>query len=167
MNNSIFLFFYNLAHQSQTFDKVVVFTAETFPYIVVILAALFLLFYHKSWREFFLVFISSGFAYLFSKILKILIHTSRPFVEFSNVQPLFFENGFAFPSSHTIFFATLGISIFLFHKKVGYVFIFFALLIGLARIVAGVHFPVDILGGFVLGAGISYLFAFFMKKYSR
>lgn len=170
MNETIFLFFYNLAHQSQTFDKVVVFTAETFPYIVVILAALFLFFFLpaqadcKSWRGFFLVFLSSGFAYLFSKILKILIHTNRPFVEFSNVQPLFFENGFAFPSSHTIFFATLGISIFLFHKKVGYVFIFFALLIGLARIIAGVHFPVDIFGGFVLGAGISYIFAYLAKS---
>ena len=107
---------------------------------------------------------SSGIAYLFSKILKILIHENRPFVEFSNVQALFSETGFAFPSTHAIFFMTLAFSIFILHKKAGYVFILFALLIGLARIMAGVHFPFDILGGFVLGAGISYMFAYLVKN---
>jgi len=38
---------------------------------------------------------------------------------------------------------------------------FFALLIGLARIVAGVHFPLDILGGFALGIAVAFL----VKKY--
>lgn len=170
MNDTIFFFFYNLAHQSKTFDKVVIFTAETLPYIVVVLAGLFLLFFlpaqagRKSWREFFLVFVSSGVAYVFSKILKILIHADRPFVEFSNIQALFSESGFAFPSTHAIFFATLAISIFLLHKKAGYFFIFLALLIGLARIIAGVHFPIDILGGFIFGAIISYLFAYLAKN---
>ena len=40
---------------------------------------------------------------------------------------------------------------------------FFALLIGLARIIAGVHFPIDILGGFVLGGIVSFLVAFLVK----
>lgn len=164
MNNQIFFFFYNFSHQSQIFDSVAVFTAETLPYIVVILAILFLLFYRKSWKEFFVVFVSSGSAYLISKILKILIHTNRPFVKFSYVQSLFFENGFAFPSGHATFFMALAISIFLLHKKMGYMFIFFALLISFARIIVGVHFPIDILGGFILGAGISYLFAYFIKS---
>jgi undecaprenyl-diphosphatase len=164
MNNQIFFFFYNFAHRSETFDKVVIFTADILPYIVIILAGLFLLFYRKSWRELFLVFGSTGVAYIFSKILKIIIHADRPFVEFSNVQALFPESGFAFPSTHAIFFATLAVSIFLLHKKAGYIFIFLALLIGLTRIIAGVHFPFDILGGFILGAGISYLIAYLAKN---
>ncbi|OGI46637.1 hypothetical protein A2121_00370 [Candidatus Nomurabacteria bacterium GWB1_40_6] len=170
MNNQIFFFFYSLAHQSVTLDEVVVFTAETLPYVVIILAGLFLLFFlpaqagRKSWRELFLVFASSGVAYVFSKILKILIHTNRPFVEFSNVQVLGSATGFAFPSGHATFFMALAIAIFILHKKAGCVFIIFALLIGLARIVAGVHFPIDILGGFILGAGISYLVAYLAKN---
>jgi membrane-associated phospholipid phosphatase len=164
MNETIFFFFYNLAHQSVFFDNVVIFFAIYFPFIVALLAGIFLLFYRKSWREFFIVFISSGLAYVCSKILKILIHTERPFVEFSNVQALFSETGFAFPSGHATFFMALAIAIFLLHKKAGYVFIFFALLIGMARIIAGVHFPIDILGGFISGAGISYLFAYLAKS---
>ena len=150
MNDIIFYFFYNFSHKFIFLDNIIIFFAVYFPFIVVILAGLYLLFYRKSWREFFIVFMSSGIAYLFSKILKILIHENRPFVEFSNVQALFSM--------------TLAFSIFILHKKAGYVFILFALLIGLARIMAGVHFPFDILGGFVLGAGISYMFAYLVKN---
>ena len=40
---------------------------------------------------------------------------------------------------------------------------FFALLIGVARIIAGVHFPIDILGGFIIG----FIVAYFIKKFSK
>lgn len=174
MNNTIFYIFYNLAHQSVFFDNLVIFFAVYFPYIVIILAGLFLLFHHDVFRaenslavflqkkrEILMVFFISGFAWVIAKLLKLFIETNRPFAEFSNVSALFPENGFAFPSGHATFFMALAISIFLLHKKVGYVFIFFALLIGVARVVGGVHFPLDILGGFVLGSIIAY----FVKMY--
>lgn len=73
------------------------------------------------------------------------------------------ESGYAFPSGHSTAFMALATSIFLSHKRVGYLFIVFAVLIGLARIVAGVHFPLDILGGFILGAGVAYIVKFLQK----
>lgn len=171
MNDSIFFFFYNLAHRSVFFDRMVVFTADILPYIVIILAGLFLLFHHEVFKadnpfadflqkkkEIISVFLTSGCAWVVARLLKIVIHTPRPFIEFSNTQALLPETGFAFPSGHATFFMALAISIYLAHKKAGYVFIFFALLIGIARIIAGVHFPIDILGGFVLGATIAYFF---------
>ena len=156
MNSTIFFFFYNLAHQSNFFDHVVIFFGFWFPYIVVVLALLFLLFYHKNRREFFLVFFSGGLAIFTALMLKFFIHLPRPFLDLPNVSALFPETGFAFPSGHATFFMALAVSIFFVHKKVGYIFMFFALLIGLARIIAGVHFPVDILGGFILGALVAY-----------
>ena len=164
MNNTIFFFFYNLAHQSFFFDFVVIFFGFWFPFIVIGLAGLFLIFYRKNWRDFFLVFLSGGIAVLLDLILKYLIHTPRPFVAFTNISALFPESGYAFPSGHATFFSALAISLFFLNKKVGYIFIFFAVLIGIARIVAGVHFPIDILGGFILGGIVSYLFAYFVKS---
>ena len=164
MNNTIFFFFYNLAHQSFFFDFVVIFFGFWFPFIVIGLAGLFLIFYRKNWRDFFLVFLSGGIAVLLDLILKYLIHTPRPFVAFTNISTLFPESGYAFPSGHATFFSALAISLFFLNKKVGYIFIFFAVLIGIARIVAGVHFPIDILGGFILGGIVSYLFAYFVKS---
>ena len=173
MNNQIFYFFYNLAHHLVFFDKLVVFFAVYFPYVVVILAGLFLLFHHEvlqaeepfrvlleKKKEILLVFFSGALAWILAVILKFLIHIPRPFLAFPNIQNLFTETGYSFPSGHATFFMALAFSIFFLHKKAGYFFMFFAFLIGLARITAGVHFPADILGGFILGA----LVAFFVKN---
>ncbi|MFA4975358.1 MAG: phosphatase PAP2 family protein [Candidatus Paceibacterota bacterium] len=160
LNNEIFFFFYNLSHQSVFFDKLIIFVADTLPYIVILLAVIYLFFYKKNWKDFFIIFISSGLAWILAYIFKILFHTQRPFDIFSKVISLFSETGYAFPSGHATFFMALAISIFFNHKKVGYIFIFFALVIGIARIIAGVHFPIDILGGFILG----FLIAFLLKK---
>jgi undecaprenyl-diphosphatase len=176
MNNQIFFLFYNLAHQSQIFDKIVIFFAVYFPYLVIILAGLFLLFHHEVFqaenpfqvflqkkKEILLIFFSGILAYVIDTILKLLIHLPRPFDVFSQVRPLFPEDWYSFPSGHATFFSALAFSIFFIHKKAGYVFMFFALLIGIARVIAGVHFPSDILGGFVLG----FIVAYFIKKVSN
>lgn len=170
MNNTIFYFFYNLAKQSIISSKIIIFFAVYFPYIVILLALGFLFFFRKSWREFTIVFFSGALAVIFDLILKYLIRIPRPFMMFENIHTLFSETGFAFPSGHATFFSALAFSIFFLSKKAGlsaqagYVFMFFALLIGIARIIAGVHFPIDILGGFTLGALVAYTVAYFLKN---
>jgi len=170
MNETIFYFFYNFAHQNNVLDQIIVFSAETLPYFVLMLAGLFLLFHHDAFKaesvlevvlakkkEFFKVLFSAFFGYVASYLLKILIATPRPFDALNGVQALWYEGGYSFPSSHAAFFSALAFSIFFMHKKAGLVFMVLALVIGLARIAAGVHFPVDILGGLALGALIAYL----------
>jgi len=177
INDKIFFFFYNLAHQSIFFDRLVIFFAEIFPYIVIVLAGIFLLFHHEilksknpfnvlvqKWKEIVLVFFSGVFAWCVAQIIKLLIHNQRPFLALTNVSSLISENGFAFPSGHATFFMALAFTIFLSHKKAGYVFILFAFLIGIARIIAGVHFPVDILGGFILGILVAYFIRYLYQK---
>jgi undecaprenyl-diphosphatase len=170
MNISIFYFFYNFAHQSVLLDKLIIFFAVYFPYLVIILAGLFLLFHHdvfkaenpyqvffKKKKEILGAFVTGVSAWVLAYVLKFLIHIDRPFVALTGVQSLVPESGFAFPSGHATFFMALAFSIYFRHKKAGYWFIAFALIIGLARIMAGVHYPIDILGGFVLGALVAYL----------
>ncbi len=167
MNDAIFYFFYSLAHYSKFYDYVITFFAVYFIYIVIISALVFSFLYRKSWRDLALVLFSGGAAWFVSKfIAKLIFHTDRPFVMFSQVQSLFPETGFAFPSGHTTVAAAIAFAVFFINKKVGYLFLLFALDIGLARIAAGVHFPIDILGGFVLGALISFAVAYFVKKYN-
>ncbi|MFZ2072087.1 MAG: phosphatase PAP2 family protein [Minisyncoccia bacterium] len=178
MNNFIFFFFYNLAHRSLFFDKLIVFTADIFPYIVILLAGIFLLFHHdvlpsknpfkifaQKWKEIILVFFTAIFTWLcVAPILKIIIGAPRPNYVFQEVVPLLEKVNFSFPSGHSASFMALAFAIFFSHKKAGYVFMFFALLIGIARIAAGVHFPIDILGGFILGTLTAYLVRFLYQK---
>lgn len=173
MNESIFFFFYNMSHKSEVVDQIIVFFADILPYIVVLSAFLFLIFHYEiskkenlfkaliqKWKEVFLLFFSSITAWVLAYFLKFLIKTERPFIAIEGVTSLFYESGYAFPSGHSTFFMALAFAVFFYHRKVGYIFIFFALLIGIARIMAGVHFPIDILGGFILG----FIIAFFLKK---
>ena len=170
MNNSIFFFLYNFAHKSILVDYLIIFTADILPYLVILAAIIFMLAHHdvlkskdpmkafiKKWREILLVFFSSATAWFLSYVLKYAFHTSRPFVVFSNVHSLVSEYDYAFPSGHATSFMALAISIFLIHKRAGYVFITFAILIGIARIMAGVHFPSDVLGGWVLGVIVGFI----------
>ncbi len=171
MNDQIFFFFYNLAHQSNFFDGIVIFFAVYFIYITIILAGIFLLFNYKvlpsrnpirefrnKWKDFVSVSLSVVVAWFFNKfIAKILFHAFRPFVVFSQVHPLFPETGFAFPSGHSAVASVLAFALFYTNKKIGYVFMFFALLIGVSRVISGVHFSVDILGGFIEGFIIAYM----------
>jgi undecaprenyl-diphosphatase len=174
MNEKIFLYFYDFAHRSVGMDKVIVFFAEILPFIVIALAGLFLLFHHDVFRaenpfriflqkkkEILYSFFVGITAWILATLLKLAIGLDRPFHIISQTEPLFSKTDYSFPSGHATFFMALAFSIYFYHKKAGLVFITLAVLIGLARIAAGVHFPADILGGFILGA----LVAYFLKKY--
>ncbi|MDQ3245093.1 MAG: phosphatase PAP2 family protein [bacterium] len=178
MNEQIFYFFYSFAHRSEFGDSLIVFVAHTLPYFVIILAMFFLLMHHEvfsdkepvkaflqKWREIIFSFFTSIFAWFMAYVLKILIHHPRPFLALPDVQALLTESDYSFPSGHATFYIALAFSIYLIHKKAGSVFIIFALFIGIARISAGVHYPLDILGGFVLGILVAYsLKKYFFKK---
>ncbi len=169
INNKIFYFLYGLSHRVEWFDKLIIFLAVYFPYLIIFLAIVFLLFHHevlysknpflefkRKWKEIILVFLSSGLAWGLADFLKFIFHTPRPFVLFNNVHALFVETWYAFPSGHATFYCALAFSIYFCHKKVGYFFLVSAFLIGMARVIGGVHFPIDILGGYILGFIIPY-----------
>lgn len=180
MNKEIFYYFFGFSNISKEIDYLIVFFAETFPYIVVFIFGVFLLYYFKffsvrSFRE--IVFLikkdwekivfapfSVGFAWILSSFIKEIFENPRPFEIFKDITPLFLETGYAFPSSHSAFFMALGFVVLFLNKKFGYFFIISALFIGIARIMAGVHSPIDIIGGFVLGFLVAYLCFLFFKR---
>jgi len=179
MNDNLFLFFHSLVNKSAFLDGLIVFIAKPFSYIVIFLAIVFLLIhkevpnfknpillFKKRWKEITLVFLSGIFAWFIAQVLKSLIKADRPLTALSEAAPLFLKDGYAFPSGHAAFFTTLALAIFFSHKNAGYIFLFFALLIGVARIVAGVHFPIDILAGFALGALVAWFLWFAIKRKS-
>ncbi len=170
MNNLIFSFFYNFSHQSSSLDLVITFLAVYLPYLVVLGAGIYLLMHNdvlpnknpmlafrQKWSEIFVAFLAGGIAWLLGEIIKNIISSPRPFIALSEVANLFPETGYAFPSQHAAFFTALAFSIYLQHKKAGYFFLFLALFISIARIAGGVHYPIDILGGIVLGILVSYI----------
>lgn len=158
MNESVFAHFYSFAHRGHFLDTVIAFTAEW--YGLVILGALFIyLFKHKDnlrkgVTDLVVVSVTAISAWFIAHFFKDVFHTLRPFDADPSVIPLVSESGYAFPSGHATFFMALASSLWFYHKRLAVFFGISALIIGIARISAGIHWPVDILGGLFLGYAI-------------
>lgn len=96
------------------------------------------------------------FACLISFVIAFLIKhffpTVRPFItNGKGIDVLIRPTDGAFPSEHTTLAFALAVTVFMHDRKIGWIFLFSALLIGIARVLANVHYPIDIVGGAFLG----------------
>lgn len=171
MNIDIFYFLNNFALQYLWLDKTIVFFAAIFGILLVLAAAFFLLFHHdksitgrpfisikQRIGETIIVFVAAGGAWVLAHLIKSIFETPRPFLLLKDVNLLLDYGGFdSFPSGHAMFFAALATSLFFYHKKFGIFFGIGAVLIGIARVIAGIHFPMDILAGYILGIAFAWV----------
>ncbi len=103
---------------------------------------------------------------VFTEIIRHFYPHLRPFL-FYKFTPLIYDYANSFPSGHAAFFFALAAIIFLFHKKWSIAYFAGTLIIVLSRIMAGVHWPMDILGGLVVGISSAALVHFLIKKIFR
>lgn len=167
-------FINNAAHFSAAF---VIFCATTLGTLTILWALYYVLFRPIPRRDIFapfenlsfrifnllVLFISVMGAYGASVALKNYFQIGRPVILNFDLHPLLTLSDYGFPSSHAAFFSALAAALFFIHKKAGIFAGMLALIIGAARIFAGVHTPLDILGGYLLGCGISALVAYFSR----
>lgn len=91
-------------------------------------------------------------SFFLANLVKYFFPTVRPFIlNGLDIDVIIPPTGAAFPSEHTTTAFALAITIFLHDRKVGWWYLAAALLIGLARVIANVHYPIDIIGGALLG----------------
>lgn len=87
-------------------------------------------------------------------LLKYLVHEPRPFISLDNVRLLITEDDLnSFPSGHTTStFAVITTLIYKIKNKYWDVLLVaFGVLIGVSRIYVGVHYPLDVLCGALVG----------------
>lgn len=177
INQYIFNFLHSFANKSNELDSLIVFFARYFQYFLLFFVFYFLIFHidlgiksknklHKKIKEVTLVFSSGILSLIFVNLLKIAFSAPRPFdVGIYDFKPLFVFSDFgSFPSGHAMFFSALAMSLYLIHPKIGRFLFVGAILISLARVIAGVHFPVDVFWGFILGILVTYLFFRYIYK---
>ena len=80
------------------------------------------------------------------------------------------KTSFSFPSAHAMnIFAQATLFTFLYPAKSGFFFLF-AIVIGVSRIYLGVHYPLDVAGGALMGGAVAALvyttYILIRKKYS-
>lgn len=91
-------------------------------------------------------------AWIVALLIKHFFPTVRPFaLNGKEIDVLLKPAGGAFPSEHTTVAFALAVTVYMHDRKIGLYFLVSALLIGAARVLANVHYPIDIVGGAFLG----------------
>jgi len=93
-------------------------------------------------------------------IAKLLFHAPRPYWVSADVMPYELQNSFGLPSGHAeLAVALLGLVALRYRRPaLTAALALLAALIGISRMVLGVHFPIDVLGGWLLGFAVLALF---------
>ena len=90
--------------------------------------------------------------------IKYFFPTTRPFMtNGKEVDVIIAPFDGAFPSWHATVAFALSVTIFMHDRKVGWWFLISAVAIGVARVVANVHYPIDILGGALIGTLVAVI----------
>lgn len=147
-------------------DVLAIFLAEYFGYALFFSLLLFLAVrFRKYFKMITEAIVSAILArFVIVELIRWIWQRPRPFVE-NNVNLLLTHNVSAFPSGHAAFFFAISTIVYFYNKKAGIFFFIASFLICLARVFAGIHWPLDILAGAVVGVFSGYLIHKISKKF--
>jgi undecaprenyl-diphosphatase len=148
------------AGRSVLFDRLVVLLASYLQYAAVLL---FFVFAYTTYstpleRAASVVFTATVVfiaRLIVTPFIRIFHKRLRPY-DVLRLNPLFREREWSFPSGHAVFFFALASAVNMFDVWWGLLFFGIALVISVSRIVAGVHYPSDILGGALTGVVVAH-----------
>jgi len=168
--NYDYLFFQiinNLAGKNPIWDKIGIFFAEYLPYLIAAGVAAFVIYWivkNKNWKV-----LWQALAALFlsrvvmTEIIRWIYHRPRPFIMHPVNLLLGHEASGSFPSGHATFLFAIASIVYFYNKKWGWLFLIFSFLAGAARVFVGVHYPLDVLAGAVIGIFSGWLISKILK----
>jgi undecaprenyl-diphosphatase len=92
-------------------------------------------------------------------IIGLLFFRLRPFANLVDVHQLISKGATenSFPSGHAAVAFALAFTIFFADREWGWAFLVIATLVSLGRVFVGVHYPLDVVGGFFIGLLVAWL----------
>lgn len=170
MQYSILLFFQKLSNPVLNFlSEALTMFGESFAVILILLY----IYWGVNKNRGFALFITLLSSLTLVNIIKPIFSIERPFVKYPDItgQRVQTATGFSFPSGHTTTAATFypSLAVSTNHKKHSLLAaLILTVLIGLTRLYLGVHYPIDVLTGLVLGLSCTFfLYPLFYKLYEN
>lgn len=158
-NKNLFFDIYHLSLQNSLIDTLMIFGAVNLIYVIFILMLiLYILGDPRDKKAIFLTLTSFIISQIVLRLIHLIFYEPRPFITFHLTPLIQGVPNPSFPSEHTTTLFVFAFSYFFCRSRFKMIFMIFAIWTGLARIYVGVHYPLDILGGILLGL-ISVLIA--------
>ncbi|MED4754978.1 undecaprenyl-diphosphatase [Brevibacillus choshinensis] len=166
-NTDIFRVINDLGNQFAFLNPVAVIVAE---YTLYILALVMLAYWFTRSNRNRMMVIQAGIAFVFAEVIgklagKVYEH-HQPFAEVPHVNKLIdhaIDN--SFPSDHTILFFSVSVSFWLVRKREGWIWLALAFCVAISRVWVGVHYPVDVAAGALIGIISAFLIYLLTPKF--
>lgn len=98
------------------------------------------------------IFFSIASTWLVIKIIKVTVALPRPFEVLESIKVLApIKGGTSFPSGHAGLTMALATAVYFYYPRLGKLLFIFAFCVALSRIFVGVHYPLDVAVGLMLG----------------
>lgn len=158
LDDRLFLAINGFAGHSHVLDRLMIASAKYLPVVFAMaLVALWLTRRPRIQRGAFLAGSSALIALVFGQIVGKLFPRSRPFISHAVTILVSRSTDTSFPSDHATLGFAVAVMVWMCSKKAGAFLLFLAVLLAFSRVYVGAHYPLDVLGGAVLGSLTSWL----------
>ncbi|HRB57776.1 MAG TPA: phosphatase PAP2 family protein [Acinetobacter johnsonii] len=158
LNLSLFSWINASPEASNTSINFAIFIANNLLYCMILLFAWFWLRgNYDTKKQILKAFIFTSIAILISQCISHVYYHPRPFVMEVGRTLIYHAPNGSFPSDHMLIFSSIAFSyLFSAQRKLGVFLLIMAWLVAWSRVYLGVHFPLDMLGAFLLAFALNF-----------
>ena len=158
LNLSLFSWINASPEASNTSIHFAIFIANDLLYCMILLFAWFWLRgNYDTKKQILKAFIFTSIAILISQCISHVYYHPRPFVMEVGRTLIYHAPNGSFPSDHMLIFSSIAFSyLFSAQRKLGAFLLIMAWLVAWSRVYLGVHFPLDMLGAFLLAFALNF-----------
>lgn len=163
MNMGLFKLINNLANKNSVLDGIMVFFSKDVPYIfmaaIVIVFILGIIKKNSDYRKVaFNTFVITVINLILSFIIGGIYYVDRPFV--NNKVNLLFSHvkDASFPSDHAAGTMSIALGLREYNKSLNLILTILSILVGFSRVYVGHHYPMDVIGAYLLVFATSYIY---------
>ena len=158
LNLSLFSWINASPEATNTSIRFAIFIANDLLYCMILLFAWFWLRgNYDTKKQILKAFIFTSIAILISQCISHVYYHPRPFVMEVGRTLIYHAPNGSFPSDHMLIFSSIAFSyLFSAQRKLGIFLLIMAWLVAWSRVYLGVHFPLDMLGAFLLAFALNF-----------
>lgn len=163
MNLEMFRLINNMAYKNNVIDNIMIMFSKYVPYaFMAILGLVFILGVIKKNSEYRKIAVSTFSITVINLILSFVIgsiyYVDRPFVH-NKVNLLFpHAKDASFPSDHATGTMSIALGLGKYSKVLGTVLTILSIIVGFSRVYVGHHYPLDVMGAYIIVFITSYLY---------
>lgn len=160
-----FQFINHKVQQFQLIDNIMILFAEYVQYAFVFLILMLWILNKSNFRVIaFQAMVAFTLAYSINRIIEFFIYRDRPFVSHDIIQLVDHSANSSFPSDHATSAIVIAITLWLSSYRFKHIWFFLAIGVAFSRIWVGVHYPFDVIAGFLHGLFIALFTHYILFK---